>query len=122
MLVTLLGMSMDVRPEQPMKAQSPMLVTLLPMVTDVRPLQSLKACSPMLVTLLGMSMEVRLVQPQKALPPMLVTLVGMIVFLHPAISVLVDFSMIALQLFRESYLEFSEFTVMDVRLEQPEYL
>jgi hypothetical protein len=39
MLVTLLGMVMDVRPEQSLKAELPMLVTLLGIVIDVRPLQ-----------------------------------------------------------------------------------
>ncbi len=39
MLVTLLGMVMDVRPLQYWKAYSPMLVTLLGMVMDVRPVQ-----------------------------------------------------------------------------------
>ena len=36
MLVTLLGMVMEVREEQLEKAQSPMLVTLLGIVTEVR--------------------------------------------------------------------------------------
>ena len=40
-----------------------MLVTLLGMVMDVRPLHSENAPSPMLVTLLGMVTEVRLLQP-----------------------------------------------------------
>ena len=39
MLVTELGMVMEVRPLQPSKAKSPMLVTELGMVTEVRPLQ-----------------------------------------------------------------------------------
>ena len=39
MLVTLLGMVTEVRPEQPQNAASPMLVTLLPMVMEVRPEQ-----------------------------------------------------------------------------------
>ena len=53
MLVTLLGISTDVSPEQCSKADSPMLVTLLPMVTEVSPEQSPKAYRPMLVTPLG---------------------------------------------------------------------
>ena len=43
MLVTLLGMVMDVKPVQPRKAESPMLVTPFPMVTDVKPVQIKKA-------------------------------------------------------------------------------
>ena len=50
MLVTLLGMVMEVSP-QPAKAPYPMLVTLLGMVTEVSSLQFLKASSPMDVTL-----------------------------------------------------------------------
>ena len=36
MLVTLLGIVIEVREKQPSKAQSPMLVTLLGMVIEVR--------------------------------------------------------------------------------------
>ena len=50
MLVTLLGIVIDVRPEQPEKAKSPMLVTLLGIVMDVRLEQPEKAASSMLVT------------------------------------------------------------------------
>ena len=39
MLVTLLGIVIEVRPLQPRKASCPMLVTLLGIVTEVRPLQ-----------------------------------------------------------------------------------
>ncbi len=49
---------------------------------------------------------------------MLVTLLGIIVFLHPAINVLVAVSMMALQFSRESYLGLLESTFIDVRLEQ----
>ena len=38
--VTLLGMSMEVKPEQPSKAKSLMDVTLLGMVTEIKPEQS----------------------------------------------------------------------------------
>ena len=43
MLVTLLGMVMEVRPLQPSKAKLPMLVTPSGMVMEVRPEQLLKA-------------------------------------------------------------------------------
>ena len=66
MLVTLLGIVTDVRPEQELKAERPMLVTLLGIVMDVRPEQELKALSPMLVTLLGIVMAVRPEQLLKA--------------------------------------------------------
>ena len=80
-----------------------MLVTLLGISIEVKPVQPWKAQPPMYVTLLGISIEVNPVHWSKALPPMLVTLLGITVFLHPAISLLVDVSMIALQFSRESY-------------------
>ena len=40
MLVTLLGIVMEVRPQQLKKALLPMLVTLLGIATEVRPLQT----------------------------------------------------------------------------------
>jgi hypothetical protein len=43
-----------------------MLVTLLGMVMEVKPLQLEKAMRPMLVTLLGMVMEVKPEQLEKA--------------------------------------------------------
>ena len=79
-----------------------MLVTLLGIVTDVKPEQVLKAPLPMLVTLLGMVIDVKPEQKLKAPSPMLVTLLGMTVFLHPYTSVLVAVSIIALQFSRES--------------------
>ena len=39
MLVTLLGILTEVKPEQPKKALFPMLVTLLGIVTEVKPEQ-----------------------------------------------------------------------------------
>jgi len=48
------------------KASSPMLVTLLGMEIEVRLEQFQKAELPMLVTLLGMEIEVRLEQLEKA--------------------------------------------------------
>ena len=64
---------------QPQNAPSPIEVTELGIVTEVSPLQILNAPFPIEVTELGM-----------------------MVFLHPAISVLEDVSMIALQLLRLS--------------------
>ena len=95
-----------------------MLVTLLGIVMEVKPWQFAKAIFPMLVTLLGIVMEVRLLQLWKAPSPMLVTLLGIIVFLQPAISVLDDVSIIALQSLL-SYLVFSLATTMLVRPVQP---
>ena len=56
----------------------------------------------MVVTLFGMVMEFKPRQPLKAPLPIDVTLFGIIVFLHPAINVLDDVSIMALQLSRES--------------------
>ena len=67
-----------------------------------------------------MLMEVRLEQPSNALSPMEVTDLGMVVFLQPAINVLVAVSIMALQLLRESYFGLSLTTEMEVRLEQSE--
>ena len=97
-----------------------MLVTLFGISTEVRPVQLEKAEEPMLVTLFGIVTEVRLVQPENAPSPMLVTLLGITVFLQPTISVFVAVSMIALQPFRESYSILPERTVIEVSPEQPE--
>lgn len=51
-----------------------MLVTLSGMSIEVRPLQLQKALPPMLVKLAGRSMESRPVSPMKVSVPMLVTL------------------------------------------------
>jgi hypothetical protein len=96
-----------------------MLVTLFGMVMEVRPVQDSNAELPMLVTLLGMVMEVRPVQQLNAPSPILVTLLGMTVLLHPRINVFVAVSMMALQLFRESYIVFPLSIVMEVRLLHP---
>ena len=103
---------------QRMNAQVPILVTLLGMVIEVKPEQSSKAQLPILVTLLGIVMEVRSVQSSKARKPILVTLLGMVVFIHPYSSVLLDVSIIALQLFRESKFGLPASTMMEVKPEQ----
>ena len=56
----------------------------------------------MLVTSLGIVTEDKPEQPENAPTPILVTLLGIVVFLHPAINVLDDVSIIASQLSRES--------------------
>ena len=58
MLVTLLGMVIEVRLLHRLNAVSPMLVTPSGMVTEVRP-QLLKVAYSILVTLLGIVMDVR---------------------------------------------------------------
>ncbi len=55
MFVTLLGISILVRPEQPINAPHSMLVTLLGISMLVSPEQSANAPHPMLVTLLGIT-------------------------------------------------------------------
>ncbi len=64
----------EVKPLQPLKANSPMLVTLFGIVIEVKPVHSSKACPPMLMTLLPIVTEVKPLQSKKALLPMLVTL------------------------------------------------
>ena len=97
-----------------------MEVTLLGIVIEVRSEQPEKEKSPMEVTLLGIVIEVRPEQPEKEESPMEVTLLGIIVDLHPAISSLVDVLIIALQLLRESYTIFPFSTTIEVRPEQLE--
>ena len=65
MLVTEFGIVTEVSLEQPEKAEPPTLVTLLGILMEVRPQQE-KALFPILVTLLGIVREVRLLQPEKA--------------------------------------------------------
>ena len=51
-------MVIEVKPEQPWNARSPMFATLFGMAIEVKPEQPLKAEFPMLVTPLGMITEV----------------------------------------------------------------
>ena len=85
-------------------------------------LHSENASSPMLVTLVGMVKEVSSLQCLNAPEPILVTLLGIIVFLHPAISVFDDVSIMALQSLRESYTLFPLVTFISVSRLQSEYL
>ena len=82
--------------------------------------QPRNAQPPMVVTELGMLMSVRLEQPENAPMPMEVTEFGIVVFLQPAINVLVAVSIMALQLLRESYFVLLLATEMFSRLEQHE--
>ena len=72
----------------------------------------------MLVTEFGMVMLVNPLQPENAELPMLVIEFGIMVFLHPAIKVLVCVSIIALQLLRLSYFVFPEATTIFVKPSQ----
>ena len=65
-----------------------------------------------------MSILVSPLQLRNASTPMLVIELGMIVLLHPKTNALLDVSMIALQLSRESYFELPLSTRIDVRLVQ----
>ena len=85
------------------KAYDPILVTLFEISMLVKVLQSEKAYASMLITPFGISILNKVLQSLNADPPMLVTLFGIFVFLHPIINVLVDVSMIALQLSLLSY-------------------
>jgi hypothetical protein len=73
-VVTLLGMVIDVRESHPpVNIFAPIVVTPLLMVTEVRFLQPENAWIPMVVTLLGMIIEVREVQDWNAMAWMVVT-------------------------------------------------
>ena len=85
-LVTLIGILMEVRPVQPLKAPRPMLATLLGIMVFWHPaINSFVTVSTIALQLflesyLGLSsstfMEAKPVQPLKTLSPMLVTLLG----------------------------------------------
>lgn len=105
---------------QSAKASFPIVSTLLEIVADIKLWQPEKAPMPMLATLLGMIIDAKPKQLVKALLPMLVTLFGIDVFLQPSMSVLLDFSMIALQPLRESYTVFPSSTFIDIKPLQPE--
>ena len=90
----------DVRPEQLLKALSPMLVTLLGISILVKPVHPEKAPPAILSTPSGIMYVpeyeggkyaktwevytgvVRFVQPEKAEPPMLVTLLGIVILVR----------------------------------------
>ena len=55
--------------EHPLKVLIPMIMTLLGMVIDVRALHPSKALSPMDVILLGMVIDVRALHPLKVSTP-----------------------------------------------------
>ena len=93
MLVTLLGMVTDVKPEQPEKAEEPMLVTLLGITVDLHPTINLFV-SVSIIALqlsresylslpLSTSIKVNPEQPEKAEEPMLVTLLGIVTEVKP---------------------------------------
>jgi hypothetical protein len=73
---------------QPWNAQCPIVVTLLGMVIEIEPVQYQKAASPIVVTLFGMVNEVKPWQPMNAQSPIAVTLFGIILLFVPAINVL----------------------------------
>ena len=76
-----------------------MLVTLLGISILVKPSQNINAKSPILFTLLGISMLVKLLQPENAYLPMLVTLLGidmLVMLLHAITNVFVVLSIIKL--------------------------
>ena len=70
---------------------------------------------PIEVTLSGISIELSEVQLLKAESPIEVTPSGIIVVAQPAIKVLVEVSIIALQSSLESYTVFPSFTMIDLK-------
>ena len=99
------------------KALEFILVTVEGMVKEVKR-QPPKAPLPIVVTLEGIVIVV-IDKPTKAYGPMDVTVLGMTVFVLPNTSVFVAFSMIALQLSRESNASFSVSTTIDVKRSLP---
>ena len=105
----------EVKDEQLEKAESPIEVTLFPIVTEVKEVHPEKAYAPIDVTLFGITIEVKDEQLKKADPPIEVTLSGIIVVAQPTINLLVEVSIIALQLFLESYTLFPSSTIIEVK-------
>ena len=140
MVVTLLGMVMEVRPEQPKNALLPMLVTLLGIMVFLHPNMSelfdvlmiaLQLLRESYSVLPGSTMmEVRPEQAPNTLLPMLVTLLGMVMEVRPeqpenaSSPMLVTsspnmISSIDVNLLNELSI-FLQSNVTDVRPEQPE--
>ena len=65
MLVTLAGIIIDVRPEQPENVPGLISVMVFGMITESSFMHSQKASSPIFVKDVGMVMEVRSLQPWK---------------------------------------------------------
>ena len=116
MLVTLLGMVIEVKPVQPLKAKSPILVTLLGMVIDVKFWQLTKAAPAICSIPAGITYaplkdggryantwslytgDFKPVQREKAAYPMLVTLLGMVIEVKPVQSEKAAYPMLVTQL------------------------
>lgn len=81
----------EVRPEQPEKAELPMLVTELGIVIDVRPEQPLKAFSPMCFIDSGIVIEVRPEQPENAEPAIPLVPSFMLIFVFVGIEPLYSY-------------------------------
>ena len=79
-----------------------MLVTLLGIVIEINEEQFSNAYGSMLVTLFGIVMDVSEEQPSNALQPIVVTVLGIIVVLQPVIKVFFAVLIMALQLLRLS--------------------
>ena len=94
-----------------------MLVTLEGITTEVKPEQPENAFAPMLVTLEGITIEDKAI-PLNAYAPMLVTLEGIEEPLHPTTKVFVAVSMMALHPSRLSCVWISSLTTMVVMLAQ----
>ena len=99
-----MGIVILVRPLQCWNAYSPMVVAELGISTLVSPLQPANAHLPMVITEFGIMMLASSVIKANAHSPMVVTEFGITVVLQPSSSVLLDVSMMALQLLRESYI------------------
>lgn len=96
---------------QPENEDLPIVVTELGITIEVKLEQEEKAPAPIVITEFGMLIE-SISHPEKAYSPMETTVLGITAFLQPVISMLVDVSMIPLQLFLESYTAFPASTVI----------
>ena len=89
MVVTELGMLIEDKPLQPLKAPSSIEVTELPIETVFKPVQFWNAHSQIVVTEFGILMDNRPLHPRKAQSPIDVTVFGITVVLQPTISLFV---------------------------------
>jgi len=117
---TELGITICCKDEQPEKADPSIVVIELGITICCKDEQPENANSSIVVTELGITICLKDEHPEKALCPIDSTESGMTVFAHPAIIEFVAVSIIALQLFRESYMGLSGKTTIFSNLVQCE--
>lgn len=103
---------------QYLKALSSMVINSFDNSISFKFSQAKKACDSIVMTLLGIIIDSNPKQRLKAPLPIVLISLGIIVFLHPAIILFVFVSMIAEQLFLESYFALLLLTLIEVNFSQ----